>query len=154
VVKAIAGTAVTSSLGTTAALSAGAVVTFGISVTQLLPNNQVQPLFLGTDYALDASVGQLLRLNPFTGVAMRWEAVPVSVSYFAGYQEVPPDVEDACLRLLTNRWFSRGRDPALKEMDEPEVGRRVYWVGGPPGSGGLPSEIADMVERYRVPVAL
>lgn len=47
--------------------------------------NTLQPLAAGTDYQLDAKNGQLIRLNPFTGVQTAWEALPVIVQYSAGY---------------------------------------------------------------------
>jgi hypothetical protein len=47
--------------------------------------NTTQALVAGQDYELDALKGELLRLNPFTGVATCWEALPTIVEYTAGY---------------------------------------------------------------------
>ncbi len=44
-----------------------------------------QTLVAGTDYRLDGLTGRLVRLNPFTGTATLWEAIPVTVIYSAGY---------------------------------------------------------------------
>jgi len=44
-----------------------------------------QTLNAGTDYRVNLETGQLLRLNPFTGVATLWEALPVTVTYTAGF---------------------------------------------------------------------
>jgi hypothetical protein len=55
------------------------------SVVQTLALNTLQTLVAGTDYRLDPATGLLLRLNPFTGAATTWEAVPVTVVYTAGY---------------------------------------------------------------------
>ena len=96
--------------------------------------------------------GLLDRLNPFVGVDFAWEALPVTVQYDAGYPDIPDDVVGATLRLITQRFFSRGRDPYLKQETSPAVGEKIYWVGGPPKSGSLPEEIAGLIDPYRVPV--
>lgn len=134
-------------------LPAGSPVTFGLSVWQLLADGTLRGLVRDSDYMVDVNTGELFRLDA-RGRLRSWEIVPTSVAYYAGYKTVPPDVEDACLRLVTNRWFSRGRDPTLREQEMPNRGRQVWWVGGPPKSGALPDEIVGLIEKYRVPVAL
>ncbi|HLY04267.1 MAG TPA: hypothetical protein VKR31_00820 [Rhizomicrobium sp.] len=54
------------------------------TVLQTIALNTTQTLVLGTDYRIDADAGQLIRLNPFTGVATTWEALPLSVPFVAG----------------------------------------------------------------------
>lgn len=60
-----------------------------VSVVQTLAvgsaSNTTNTLVAGKDYRLDAETGQLLRLNPYTGTASLWEALPVTVTYSAGY---------------------------------------------------------------------
>jgi hypothetical protein len=55
------------------------------SVVQTLAIATSQTLVEGVDFRVDAETGQLLRLNPFTGVGSLWEAIPVTVVYAAGY---------------------------------------------------------------------
>lgn len=66
---------------------------------------------------------------------------------------VPDDVEDACLRLLTGRYHGKGRDPTLMESDMPMQGRQRWWISTSSGQkSGLPPEIASMLDNYHVPV--
>lgn len=139
-----------------APMAAGTPIAFGMEVLQTtalsagVPTQQV--LAANVDYAVDKDRGHLLRLNPFTGVVVKWEAVPTTINYWAGYQDVPDDVVVAALRWMVLRWSERSRDPMLKAVQQPLVGTQSYWVGGPPRSGGVPAEIADLLQNYRVPV--
>jgi hypothetical protein len=96
----------------------------------------------------------LLRLDPRSGEAVPWAGLTVTVDYSAGYDPVPADIVDATLRLIVNRWHSRGRDPLLLERVTPMVGTERWWVGGPKGGGTLPSEVQGMLDIYRVPGAV
>lgn len=58
------------------------------SVVQTIAINTTQPLTEGVDYQLDALNGALIRLNAFTGVAVTWEALPVTINYLAGFGEL------------------------------------------------------------------
>jgi hypothetical protein len=55
-----------------------------VSVVQTLAVGLTQTLVEGTDFRTNAKTGELLRLNPFTGVVTTWEALPVTVVYTAG----------------------------------------------------------------------
>jgi hypothetical protein len=44
-----------------------------------------QTLYEGKGFRLDPKTGRLLRLNRWTGAATLWEAIPVTVTYTAGY---------------------------------------------------------------------
>lgn len=55
------------------------------TVTQIPTFGSTVALTAGKDFRLDAENGALLRLNPFTGAAVAWEALPVTVVYAAGY---------------------------------------------------------------------
>jgi len=129
-------------------------ITFGLGVAQTIALGTTQAMVLNSDYALDPVHGQLLRLDPFTGVATIWEALPVTANYSAGYAAVPPDVVEATLRLVVGRWFQRGVDPSLRSLEQPGVGTKTWWVGGPPKSGAIPEEIAGLLDAYRVPSAI
>lgn len=148
-----ANTSVTLNQPLLADLPEGSPVTFGLSVWQLQRDGTLTGLTLNSDYTADVDTGELYRLDS-QGKRASWENLPTSVAYYAGYATIPADVEDACLRLLTNRWYSKGRDPSLREVSQPNIGSKVYWVGGPPKSGSLPEEIAGLIDKYRVPVAL
>jgi len=108
-----------------------------------------QPLQAGQDYAVDFDAGQLIRLNPFTGVGTVWEALPVIVAYDGGYNEIPADIIDAALRLVTNRWFVRGRDPVLTELEQPGLGTSRWYVGNPKLMGPMPADVQAVLDTYR-----
>lgn len=175
------GTTVSSTTSTTVTLSqplstatpqlatqvlVGDTVDFGIQVAltmltqqQLGAAQQMEPILqsLGPaiDYVIDTARGRLIRLNPFTFQPAGWEMLIVNVAYSAGYSPIPPDLVGAVLRWITWRYHARGVNPAIREQDQPgALGRVTYWVGGPPNSGGMPSEIVDMIDgRYRIPSA-
>lgn len=121
------------------------------SVKQRLSSATLLTLTADTDFKLDAANGAVIRLDP-NGLAIRWESLPTSVQYAAGFDEIPDDVAIAALRWLVWRWNERTRDPTLKATQQPDLGTRSYWVGGPPMSGGVPQEIAALLDHYRVPV--
>lgn len=136
------------------ATGAGVSLNTGVQVTQTLTSGDVQTLVYGSDFTVDASKGWLVRLNSWTGVSQKWEALPTAVIYQAGYSPIPDDLADACLRLVTARFRARGRDPMLVERTQGQmVGTERYWVGSAPGqTGAFAPEIAALIEPYRVPV--
>jgi hypothetical protein len=93
----------------------------------------------------------LLRLC--AGSMTTWAAQPVTVEYDAGFVDIPSDVVVAALRWIVLRWSERSRDPMLKAEQTPLGGTKSFWVGGPPMSGGVPQEIASLLDSYRQPVA-
>ena len=124
----------------------------GLQVVQTLSVGQTQTLVFGTDFTIDSDLGSLIRLDKFTGVGVKWESIPVTVQYQAGYSPIPSDLVDGCLRLVTARYTARGRDPTLVQRDQPNLGSTRYWVGTAPGqSGAFPPEILGLIEPYRVP---
>jgi len=159
-------------LSATATSSASGVsLTVPLSVVEIdIPANvggvlgagMINPLLLGTDYTIDAARGWLIRLNPFTGVPQKWPATPILAVYSAGYSSSNPSdaadlaiLEDAALRLVTGRFAARDRDPSLMQRDTPGLGVQRFWVGTAPGQkGALPPEVENMVDPYRVPMAL
>lgn len=213
------------------------------SVKQIFPINVPNPFVEGTDFSVDKKTGLLTRLNPFTGVAVAWEALPTVIDYVAGYgaiavepttipanpgpytyqalqgatfsydegvintssgaaftavtgapgpgqyqivvtpadpsdlskpqkvtytfnaadtgtgvtityaySNIPPDVTDVTLRGITQRWWSRDRDPLLMSIDQPNLGSKRWWVSRPGEQGTLPPEITGALAPYRVPV--
>lgn len=132
----------------------GLAFTTGVQVVQTLSVDTTQTLVYGQDFKIDADRGWLIRINSWTDVSQKWEAEPVTVRYQAGFASVPPDIAEACLRLVTARFRARGRDPMLAERTQATlVGTERYWVGAAPGqTGQFPNEIAGILDRYRVPV--
>lgn len=123
------------------------------SVTITDGGGTVTPLVQDTDFRLDADAGQLVRLNTASGYPVRWEPIMTTVVYTAGYDPIPPDLQDVTLRLLTARFYQRGRDPTLRSQDQPGIGSRTYWVGGVPGvKGPYPEDVLALIDQYRVPV--
>lgn len=153
----IAEAALVLSAPVTAAMAAGTLVAFGLAVSQTLSGSLggsplVQSLAATLHYQIDAREAQLIRLDGFTGIATLWEALPTTVIYSAGYATIPEDIVVAALRWVSWRFAERGRDPTLRAFDQPLVGNKQFWVGGPPSSGGVPREIADLLAHYRTPV--
>lgn len=131
----------------------GLLLSTGVQVVQTLGVGQTQTLVYGTDFTTDPALGSLIRLDKFTGVGVKWESIPVTVQYQAGYSPIPADLVDACLRLVTARFRARGRDPTLVQRDQPQtLGTERYWVGAAAGqNGAFPPEILGIIESYRVP---
>lgn len=145
------------SINLTAAASSsttGLAMNIGLQVIQTLSVGVTQTLVYGKDFTIDADKGWLIRLNPFTAIAQQWEAVPAMVQYQAGYAEIPDDLVDAALRMVTGRFRARGRDPVLMARDQgANVGTERYWVGGMKGQiGSIPPEVVGIIDQYRVPV--
>lgn len=153
-VNATGGSITVSPSTVTPAAATGVSFTTGIQVIQTLAAGVTQTLTYGTDFTADPAVGQLVRLNTFTGVQVAWEALPTQVNYAAGYATVPADLEMATLQMVTARYSSRGRDPNLMMRNQGgTVGEERFWVGAPPGQNGpFPPEIQALLNKYRVPV--
>ena len=63
---------------------------------------------------------------------------------------MPQQLERACIGLVTDYWFSSSRDPMLRSEEGPGVGRKEFWVDASPAmTGGIPSEIAQLLDPYR-----
>jgi hypothetical protein len=152
-VSSVASGSATLSAPVTADVPAGTSVNFGPCVTINDPLGTVTTLVNGTDYQVDAKKGWLIRLSPYTGYPTTWDPVQTTVTYQAGYATIPDDLVDAALRVMTQRWQDRGRDPFLKSQDQPGLGTQTFWIGTRPGVKGVfTEEIAGMLDSYRVPV--
>lgn len=114
----------------------------------------------GSDYITDLERGWLTKLDPNTGAPTGWSPDQYTVQYVAGLfapgtDSPPPDLEMAVLRMVTARFKARGRDPFLKSQGEPGIGQEQYWIGALPGqTGPFPPDIAAVLEKYRVPLAV
>jgi hypothetical protein len=107
-------------------------------------------LVVATDYEIDAQRGFVTRL--WQDVQMPWLFDKLTIEYTAGYaaDEVPDDLQDAVLRMITARYAARGRDPMLRSYSVPGVLEEAFWVGSPGNDGsGLPPEICGLLDQYR-----
>jgi hypothetical protein len=123
------------------------------SVTTTDQNAYVQTLVAGTDYDANLDSGSLVRLGQVTGYPSAWCPMLTTVIYQGGYAPIPSDIEEVALRMVTDRYRSRGRDPLLKVDETRELGRTEYWVpGAPQMRGTLREDYAAPLDPYRVPV--
>lgn len=106
----------------------------------------------GTDFRADLKVGQLIRLDGSL-YPTSWLPRPILVQYTAGFSTIPADVQDAVIRMVKARWFTRQRDPLLRQEDVPGVYSASYWVATGSEGGAITPDVADLLDNYRVPVA-
>ena len=73
----------------------------------------------------------------------------VNLTY--AFNTIPADLVSHTLEIVTARWSSRGRDPALVQRETPGVGMVKFWFGSEPGQDGeLPPRIqAALDNTYR-----
>lgn len=109
-------------------------------------------LVLGTDYLTDPANGQLTRIGSNAGFDRPWRTLPLTIAYSAGYEEIPADIEDAVIRMITRRFSAKGRDPNLKAETIPGIAERQWWIATGAESGNMSPDVADILDNYRVPV--
>lgn len=90
-----------------------------------------------------------------------WPAGKIVVEYRAGYvlpgnsdRTLPEDVEAACIALCIRAFHAKGRDPALRSYQNPDV--ESYSLLDPDKTAmidGLPADVAGRLWSYR-PVVL
>jgi hypothetical protein len=121
-----------------------------VSISSLTENGR--SLTENADYIANCDLAQLTRYD-VNNYPIPWDEWQIVVQYKAGYESIPADLEDACINYVKFRHFSRTRDPGVKEENVQGVYSAQYlWGTGPGGPGDLPAQVADAVERYRVPV--
>jgi hypothetical protein len=120
-----------------------------IAVVSVTENAVV--LVAGTDYLVDATNGQLTRLDS-NAYPCLWRPLPLTVVYSAGYATIPLDVEDAIIRMVTRRFSAKGRDPNLKQESVVGILERQWWIATGAESGNLSPDISDVLDNYRVPL--
>lgn len=65
---------------------------------------------------------------------------------------IKPGLVDQVLRLISARYYAKGRDPTLVQKDQPGVGSQRFWFGGAPGQKGeFAPDIEAALNKYRVP---
>lgn len=99
-------------------------------------------------YQLDEPKGLLYNWDGENGVPMPWSVDTVAVTYTCGYAlaDVPPDVQQACMTMIRQRFFSSGRDPYLRSINVPGVQEESYWAG--PDQSALPPESCGLLEKH------
>lgn len=99
-----------------------------------------------SDYEVDASAGLLHRIRD--GNYGRWGSGAITVTYTAGYAIVPDNLKTAARRLARLYWFSRNRDPLIRQQSIPDVVDTTYWVGTL-GDGALPPDIEELLGEFK-----
>ena len=100
----------------------------------------------------DPAVGQYMVSSTGTyGFSAADAGAAVTLAYAAN--QIPADLVSHCLEIITARWASRGRDPALVQRETPGLGIEKFWFGSEPGQDGeLPPRIqAALDNSYRSP---
>jgi hypothetical protein len=98
-------------------------------------------------YELDASAGLLYRASE--GRRAAWAAAPITVTYIAGYDAVPADVEAACLALVVAAWLASGCNQSVHAEATDSVGCLTYRDLGVDAMT-IDASIAAMLRPYRV----
>jgi hypothetical protein len=119
------------------------------SVTSVTENGIV--LVQDIDFKIDSANGQLIRLD-INGYPKLWPVYPIVVVYVGGFSEIPVDVQDAVVRMVSRRYAARGRDPNLRQENIPGVIERSWWISTGTDSGNMSPDISDILDNYRVPV--
>lgn len=104
-----------------------------------------------TPVATSPSVGEYTVATGVYLFALADVGQVLSFAYCTG--EMPYDLVDATLQLITARFSARGRDPALIQRDTPGIGTERFWFGGSPGqTGPFPPDIQGILDSYRPPM--
>lgn len=103
---------------------------------------------------LDGGAGLLGRLDA-AGDACPWWNRRVVVEYAAGWampgspdRDLPPDIEQACLLLISDTLAGQGRDPRLRSESTEGVGS-TSWLDPRAGQEHLPPQAAGLLRPYR-----
>jgi hypothetical protein len=100
-----------------------------------------------TGYTFDAATGIIYRVDT-NGNLRDWEILTTVVRFIGGYEDVPADLEAACIAMVKSKRSNRTRANDLKSEKIPDVYEATYWVAGP-GDGSFPVEIGGTLDRYR-----
>ncbi len=114
----------------------GAEITFGISVGGLV---------YGIDYGLDDNEGLLFRPAHW-----QWWSSPLVVSYFAGFDPIPPEVTGTCNRVVSMLNQRRALDPLVRSVSVEGLDAVTYrdW-----SAGDMRDFIASELSAYMPPPA-
>ncbi|SHJ70356.1 Phage gp6-like head-tail connector protein [Bradyrhizobium lablabi] len=107
-----------------------------------------------TDFRVNYDTGTLIRLDSLNFYPRKWAAWPIVAKFVGGFADIPEDIEDAIIRMVTRRYASKGRDPNLKQQSIPGVIEQQFWISTGTESGNFANDIADVLNSYRVPVSV
>lgn len=118
------------------------------------PVSSVESVVVGPDtsdpatYLLDGPKGLLYSWDGGMLTPVTWGIDTVAVNYVAGYAlaDIPPDVQQACMTVIRQRYFSYGRDPYLRSISVPGVQEESYWAG--PDQSALPPEAVGLLAQH------
>jgi hypothetical protein len=108
-----------------------------------------EPLAVTDDYLADPINGQLTRVDE-SGFPRTWRNVTITAAYSGGYATIPADLEDAVIRMVTQRYSAKGRDATLKSEEIPGVRSAQYWIATGEEAGAITPDVADLLDRYRM----
>ncbi len=116
-----------------------------IAVTSVTEDDTV--LVEDTDFSVDYKTGRLVRLAS-DGVSISvWPIVSITVVYSAGYTTTPADLEDAVIRMVTQRYSAKGRDSSLRSEEIPGVRSATYWIATGAEAGNITPDVADVLNN-------
>jgi hypothetical protein len=110
-----------------------------------------------SEYRVDNDSGLLYRLDGSSWPWCWWSfSRQVVIEYSGGYNllgTLPYALERAAISLVKQYWSSVERDPALRAIDVPGLGRQEFWVGANPGgqSGQLSPEVEGYIVAFKRP---
>lgn len=94
--------------------------------------------------------GQLWRIS--AGYPYGWQyGLPVVIDYTAGFSlidELPPDIERACLLVLRAWYFARGRDPSVRSISSEGIGM-TQFASASSDAGGMPPDALALLAPWR-----
>jgi uncharacterized phiE125 gp8 family phage protein len=113
-----------------------------ISVTSV---SEIGVTLTASDYALRTDSGVLVRLSgSYTEGVWPDGILNISVTYVAGYADVPDDVSHACLLLIKHLWRTqRGGSPLARNADGLEYAPGTAWT--------YPLAVQELVASYQLP---
>ncbi len=111
-------------------------------------------------YRLNYETGVLSGLDEGGYPAQWYVGKDATIVYVAGYvlpgdatedtpSDLPMAIQGACVDLVQDYWFARGRDGMVKSDDVIGVRRVDYWVGAVGSSSDLPPGVVAKLAPFR-----
>lgn len=105
----------------------------------------------GTDFRVNYEEGRLIRLDRNL-YPRKWRAWPIVAQFAGGFAEIPDDVVDKIVTMVTERYAARGRPRSLMQRNIPGVIEQRWWIPTGNDAGNMTPDVADVLNNYRVPV--
>lgn len=103
-----------------------------------------------SEFEIDSEYGIIYRLSG--SVRTPWCSALIQITYAGGYataDDVPGDIQKACLLALKHRRAAQTRDPMLRRVSTPGVLEQEWTTGSGKSATGLPTEAIDVIDHYR-----